>query len=107
MLEFNLKKKQARKELYYEKNNFVAELGIELINKKNGIAIVLSDHGNSEKMINDDGSPHTAHTTNLVPIAITDKKLKIMGGSLCDVAPTILKLMNIKKPKSMTGKSLI
>lgn len=80
---------------------------IELINKKNGIAIVLSDHGNSEKMINDDGSPHTAHTTNLVPIAITDKKLKIMGGSLCDVAPTILKLMNIKKPKSMTGKSLI
>ena len=58
-------------------------------------------------MINDDGSPHTAHTTNLVPIAITDKKLKIMGGSLCDVAPTILKLMNIKKPKSMTGKSLI
>ena len=49
---------------------------IELINKKNGIAIVLSDHGNSEKMINDDGSPNTAHTTNLVPIAITDKKLK-------------------------------
>ena len=59
-------------------------------------------------MINPDGSPNTAHTTNLVPVIIVDNDIeKISDGILGDIAPTILDLMNIKKPKLMTGKSLI
>jgi 2,3-bisphosphoglycerate-independent phosphoglycerate mutase len=59
-------------------------------------------------MINPDGSPNTAHTTNLVPVIIVDNDIeKISDGILGDIAPTVLDLMNIKKPKLMTGKSLI
>ena len=70
--------------------------------------IVIADHGNCDLMINPDGSPNTAHTTNLVPVIIVDNDVvKISDGILGDIAPTILDLMNIKKPKLMTGKSLI
>ena len=71
--------------------------------------IITSDHGNSEKMINDDGSSHTYHTKNLVPfILISDKKnIKLRNGKLGDIAPTILDLMGIEIPNEMTGKSLI
>ena len=71
--------------------------------------IVTSDHGNSEKMINNDRSPHTYHTTNLVPfILISDKKnLHLNDGKLGDIAPTILDLMKIGIPKEMTGCSLL
>ena len=71
--------------------------------------IITSDHGNSEKMINDDGSSHTYHTKNLVPfILISDKKnIKLRNGRLGDIAPTILDLMGIEIPNEMTGKSLI
>tara|TARA_B100000676_G_scaffold48758_2_gene47786 strand:+ start:9457 stop:10953 length:1497 start_codon:yes stop_codon:yes gene_type:complete len=71
--------------------------------------IITSDHGNSEKMINDDGSSHTYHTKNLVPfILISDKKnIKLRNGKLGDIAPTILNLMGIEIPNEMTGKSLI
>ena len=59
-------------------------------------------------MINPDGSPNTAHTTNLVPVIIVDNDVvKISDGILGDIAPTVLDLMNIRKPKLMTGKSLI
>jgi len=74
-------------------------------------AIIIADHGNSDLMINEDGSPHTAHTTNPVPCFLIankiDNKLKLVDGRLADVAPTILELLNVNKPAAMTGKSLI
>ena len=70
--------------------------------------IVIADHGNCETMINPDGSPNTAHTTNPVPIILVDKQLKtINNGVLGDIAPTILELMGVEKPAVMTGKSLL
>jgi 2,3-bisphosphoglycerate-independent phosphoglycerate mutase len=70
--------------------------------------ILIADHGNCETMINPDGSPHTSHTTNPVPIILIDKELKhINDGVLGDIAPTILKLMGIEQPKAMTQHSLI
>ncbi|WP_339702366.1 2,3-bisphosphoglycerate-independent phosphoglycerate mutase [uncultured Marixanthomonas sp.] len=70
--------------------------------------LILADHGNSETMRNPDGSPNTAHTTNPVPIIIVDTDIKnVKKGILGDIAPTILKLMGITKPESMTQDSLI
>jgi 2,3-bisphosphoglycerate-independent phosphoglycerate mutase len=80
---------------------------VEAILKIGGTCIVLADHGNAEKMRDEFGKPHTAHTTNLVPVAITDKSVKLNTGSLCDVAPTLLDILGVKQPKEMTGKSLI
>ena len=74
----------------------------------NYTTIVIADHGNCETMINPDGSPNTAHTTNPVPIILVDKDLKtIHNGVLGDIAPTILALMGIEKPKVMTRESLL
>lgn len=76
---------------------------------KNGYMIFLTaDHGNADYMINEDGSPNTAHTKNLVPYFIigAGAGLKLHHGKLGDVAPTILKLMNLPKPKEMTGDVL-
>ncbi|MAJ98342.1 MAG: phosphoglycerate mutase (2,3-diphosphoglycerate-independent) [Flavobacteriales bacterium] len=76
--------------------------------KYNYSVMIIADHGNAEYMINKDGSENTSHTCNQVPcILINTKYKKIKNGSLKDVAPTILKLMNIKKPYEMTGNSLI
>ena len=70
--------------------------------------IVLADHGNADYMINDDGSPNTQHSLNLVPCILIDKDKKaIKNGKLGDIAPTILELMGIEKPAIMTGFSLI
>jgi 2,3-bisphosphoglycerate-independent phosphoglycerate mutase len=71
--------------------------------------IVIADHGNADCMINDDGSPNTAHTTNLVPCILVSNTFKgeLMPGKLGDLAPTILELMGIPQPEEMTGKSLI
>jgi len=70
--------------------------------------ILIADHGNCETMINPDGSPHTAHTTNPVPIIlINNEKTEITDGILGDIAPTILKLMGIEQPEAMTQKSLV
>jgi 2,3-bisphosphoglycerate-independent phosphoglycerate mutase len=80
---------------------------VEAILAIGGTCIILADHGNAEKMRDEFGNPHTAHTTNLVPVAITDKSLKLSTGSLCDVAPTLLDLLGVKQPSEMTGKSLI
>ena len=80
---------------------------VEAILSIGGVAIVLADHGNAEKMRDEFGHPHTAHTTNLVPVVITKKGIKVNTGALCDVAPTMLDLLGVKQPKEMTGKSLI
>ncbi len=70
--------------------------------------IIIADHGNCETMINEDGSPNTAHTTNPVPIILVDPELqKIKNGILGDVAPTILKLMGVEKPKTMDREALV
>lgn len=70
--------------------------------------IIIADHGNSETMINPDGSPNTAHTTNPVPIIVVDPEIKsVENGILANIAPTILKLMGIDKPEIMNEKSLI
>ncbi|WP_395048164.1 2,3-bisphosphoglycerate-independent phosphoglycerate mutase [Flavobacterium sp.] len=74
----------------------------------NYTTIVIADHGNCETMINPDGTPNTAHTTNPVPIILVDKVLKtIHNGVLGDIAPTILDLMGIEKPTVMTRNSLL
>ena len=76
--------------------------------KENYNMIILADHGNSEKMINEDGSANTAHTTNPVPvILVSPDKKEINNGILGDVAPTILDLMDIEKPELMTQKSIL
>uniref|UniRef100_UPI004047F908 2,3-bisphosphoglycerate-independent phosphoglycerate mutase n=1 Tax=Mariniflexile sp. TaxID=1979402 RepID=UPI004047F908 len=70
--------------------------------------LIIADHGNCETMINPDGSPNTAHTTNPVPVILIDNELKtIKDGILGDMAPTILKLMGIEQPKAMTQHALI
>ncbi len=70
--------------------------------------IILADHGNADFMINPDGSPNTAHTTNLVPCIMIDKDFHhIANGKLADVAPSILTLMNIAIPETMSGKILV
>jgi len=77
---------------------------------ENGYAtIIIADHGNAEMMINDDGSPNTAHTTNLVPCILVDGsyKGKLRDGKLGDLAPTIVKLMGLKASKQMTGNVLL
>lgn len=81
---------------------------IESALKNDYTTLLIADHGNCETMINPDDSPHTAHTTNPVPIILVDKDLHhIKDGVLGDLAPTILKLMGLKKPKVMTQDSLI
>lgn len=81
---------------------------IETALENNYTTIVIADHGNCETMINPDGSPNTAHTTNPVPIILVDKELKhIHDGVLGDIAPTILELMGIEKPEVMTRHSLL
>jgi len=70
--------------------------------------IVLADHGNCEVMINEDGTPNTAHTTNPVPIIIVDNDIKeVHHGVLGDLAPTILKMIGIPQPEEMTRHSLV
>jgi 2,3-bisphosphoglycerate-independent phosphoglycerate mutase len=82
-----------------------------VVNKgiENGYSfIILADHGNSEYMINGDGSVNTAHTTNLVPCILIDKDFKtVADGKLGDIAPTVLQIMGIQKPEIMTGNSLV
>ena len=76
---------------------------------RNGYSILLiADHGNCETMMNPDGSPHTAHTTNPVPFILIDKEIKsINSGVLGDIAPTILELIGVNQPTEMTQKSLL
>lgn len=86
---------------------------VELVLEKKGTAIIMSDHGNAEQMVYEDGKISPAHTTNKVPFILISKEEKLKkaelkkDAELIDVAPTMLELLGIKKPKEMTGKSLI
>ena len=76
--------------------------------ENNYVSIIIADHGNSEKMINEDGTPNTAHTTNPVPVIIVDKDIKdVKNGVLANIAPTILDILGIEKPKEMDKESLL
>lgn len=77
--------------------------------KSSGYAVlVIADHGNCDTMLNPDGTPNTAHTTNPVPFILVDQDVKkVKNGVLGDIAPTILELMHIAKPAAMTGESLL
>ena len=81
---------------------------INAANKLNYVSIIIADHGNCEKMKNEDGSPNTSHTTNPVPIILVDKnKRNVKNGILSDIAPTVLEILGIEKPLEMTANSLI
>ena len=82
---------------------------VEAVNAQEGILLITADHGNSEQMIDyKTGEPHTAHTTNPVPLILVGKDdVKLKSGKLADLAPTMLDLMNLSKPEEMTGESLL
>jgi 2,3-bisphosphoglycerate-independent phosphoglycerate mutase len=83
------------------------------VRKKKGLAVISADHGNAEAMLTKKGAPHTTHTANKVPFIIVDdspefRSIRLRkGGALKDVTPTILDILGIRKPREMTGKSLI
>ena len=80
---------------------------VDAVSQKGGVALVTADHGNAEQMLAEDGTPHTAHTSNPVPLVTTDRDVSLHeGGELSDLAPTVLALLGITKPVQMTGKSL-
>ena len=81
---------------------------VEAGRKHNYSFIIIADHGNADYMVNPDGTPNTAHTTNPVPcILIDDRYTKIENGRLADIAPTLLKLMEIDTPREMSGNPLV
>ena len=81
---------------------------VAAVHEKGGACLITADHGNAEHMLEPDGSPNTAHSTNPVPAILTvpDAELR-EGGILADVAPTLLELLGIPQPEAMTGKSLL
>ena len=81
---------------------------VAAVHEKGGTLIITADHGNCEQMLEPDGSPNTAHSTNPVPLIVTDTGVKLRdGGILADVAPTALDLLGIDQPAAMTGSSLV
>jgi 2,3-bisphosphoglycerate-independent phosphoglycerate mutase len=76
--------------------------------KMGGVMLLTADHGNADRMIDTDGTPFTAHTTNPVPFTVIGMDCKLReGGRLCDIAPTMLKIMGMEQPSEMDGKSII
>jgi len=81
---------------------------VELVTRLGGVCLVTADHGNSDHMLEPDGSPNTAHSTNLVPLIATAAGVRLRdGGRLCDLAPTALALLGLAQPPEMTGASLL
>lgn len=80
---------------------------VDALHAKGGTAIITADHGNSDEVLTTEGLPMTAHTTNQVPVIVTKSGVELRpGGILADLAPTLLKLLNIEQPVQMTGKPL-
>jgi 2,3-bisphosphoglycerate-independent phosphoglycerate mutase len=81
---------------------------VEAVERLGGVCLVTADHGNAEKLLEDDGvSPHTAHTTNLVPLVLTAPGLGLREGELSDLAPTVLALLGYEKPEQMSGRNVV
>jgi 2,3-bisphosphoglycerate-independent phosphoglycerate mutase len=81
---------------------------VDAVERAGGVSLVIADHGNAETLLEADGvSPHTAHTTNPVPVLLTACEAELRDGELADVAPTILALLGIEAPSVMTGKNLV
>jgi 2,3-bisphosphoglycerate-independent phosphoglycerate mutase len=82
---------------------------MDAVARAGGVSLVTADHGNGEQMLEPDGtSPHTAHTTNPVPLVVTTAEMEIReGGELADLAPTVLALLDLPKPLQMTGENLL
>ncbi|MEI8337679.1 MAG: 2,3-bisphosphoglycerate-independent phosphoglycerate mutase [bacterium] len=81
---------------------------VEALDEKGGVAFITADHGNAELNIEPTtGAKHTSHTINLVPVILTNKEFNLKNGGLADIAPTILKLLDLEKPNQMKGVSLI
>jgi 2,3-bisphosphoglycerate-independent phosphoglycerate mutase len=82
---------------------------VAAVEQAGGVTLVTADHGNAEQMLEADGvSPHTAHTSNPVPLIVTDPALTLReGGELSDLVPTVLHLLGLEQPPQMTGKSLV
>lgn len=81
---------------------------VDSINKMGGVTLITADHGNADKMVDDDGTPFTAHTTNPVKFSVIGYPCKLReGGRLADIAPTMLKILSLPQPEEMTGESII
>ena len=81
---------------------------VDAIKEMGGVALITADHGNADKMVAEDGSPFTAHTTNPVPFCVVNYDCELReGGRLADIAPTMLQIMGLKQPEEMDGTSLI
>ena len=81
---------------------------VDLIVAKGGTAIITADHGNADEVVTLEGNPMTAHTTNPVPVIVTQNQVTLRtDGILGDLAPTVLDLLGVEKPVEMTGKSLL
>jgi 2,3-bisphosphoglycerate-independent phosphoglycerate mutase len=81
---------------------------VEAVHGTGGACIIVADHGNADEMLEEDGSPDTAHSLNPVPFIVTVEGARIDGeGILADVAPTVLALLGIEQPEEMTGRSLL
>ena len=81
---------------------------IDAVHASHGVCLITADHGNAEHMLESDGSPNTAHSTNLVPLVLTALGLKIRPeGTLASVAPTVLEVLGLAQPAEMTGTSMI
>jgi 2,3-bisphosphoglycerate-independent phosphoglycerate mutase len=80
---------------------------IAAVHGTGGACIVTADHGNADNMLEPDGSPNTAHSTNPVPLVLTVEGPSLAEGRLADVAPTCLELLGIEQPEAMTGRSLL
>jgi len=81
---------------------------VEAVERLGGVCLVTADHGNAEKLLEDDGvSPHTAHTTNPVPLIVTAKGLTLREGELSDLMPTALALLGLEQPPEMSGQKVV
>ena len=80
---------------------------VEATSRMGGVSLITADHGNAERMADEDGEPFTAHTTDLVPFYIVGASVRLRDGRLADIAPTMLDLMGLEKPKEMDGETLI
>ena len=80
---------------------------VAAVREMGGLVLITADHGNADCMLAPDGQPHTAHTTNPVPLILVGANAALRPGRLCDLAPTLLELMGYEKPAEMGGESLI